>query len=57
MEEYQVIDDAGIFLVQSYVYSVKSIEPGTYLFNTSQNIEQIFKTIVAGPEEKKKEAE
>lgn len=57
LEEYQVIDDAGIFLVQSYVYSVKSIEPGTYLFNTSQNIEQIFKTIVAGPEEKKKEAE
>lgn len=57
LEEYQVIDDAGIFLVQSYVYSVKSIEPGTYLFNTSQNSEEIFKTIVAGPQENKKEAE
>ena len=57
LEEYQVIDDAGIFLVQSYVYSVKDIEPGTYLFNTAQNSEEIFKTIVAGPEENKKEAE
>lgn len=53
LEEYQVIDDAGIFLVQSYVYSVKTIEPGTYLFNTSQNSEEIFETIVSGPEENK----
>lgn len=57
LEEYQVIDDARIFWVQSYVYSVKSIEPGTYLFNTSQNSEEIFKTIVAGPEENKKDTE
>lgn len=53
LEEYQVIDDAGIFLVQSYIYSVKSIKPGTYLFNTSQNSEEILETIVAGPEESK----
>lgn len=57
LEEYQVIDDAGIFRVQSYVYSIKSIEPGTYLFNTSQTSEDIFKTIAAGPEENKKDAE
>lgn len=57
LEEYQVIDDAGIFRVQSYVYSIKSIEPGTYLFNTSQTSEDIFQTIAAGPEENKKDAE
>ncbi len=57
LEEYQVIDDSAIFMVQSYIYDVKSIEPGTYLFNTSQSSEEIFKTIAAGPEENKQEAE
>lgn len=49
LEEYRVIKDAKIFSVQSYVYSVKEIIPGTYLFNTSQTSEEIFKTIAEGP--------
>jgi len=49
LEEYRVIADSKIFSVQSYVYSVKRIEPGTYLFNTSQTSEEIFKTIAEGP--------
>ena len=57
LEEYQVIDDANIFQVQSYIYGVKKIKKGTYLFNTSQSSEEIFKTIAAGPEEKKKNKE
>lgn len=58
LEEYGVIEDAGVFRVQSMVHNVKSIEPGTYSFNTSQNGEEIFKVITAGPEEnKKKESE
>lgn len=55
LTEYGVIDDANAFVVQSYVYSVKEIKPGTYTFNTSWNGEEIFKTISAGPEEDKQE--
>jgi UPF0755 protein len=53
--EYGVIDNANVFVIQSYVYSVKEIKPGTYTFNTSWNGEEIFKTINAGPEEDKQE--
>lgn len=53
LEEFRVIKSANIFRVQSMVYEVKSIEPGTYTFNTSQNGEEIFKIISAGPEENK----
>lgn len=53
--EYGVIDDANVFVVQSYVYSVSKIKPGTYTFNTSWNGEDIFKSINAGPEEDKQE--
>ncbi len=49
LEEYRVIKDSDIFWVQSYVYSVKEIVPGTYSFNTSQTSEDIFKTITEGP--------
>ena len=55
MEEYGVIEDANAFVVQSYIYTVKTIKPGTYTFNTSWTGEEIFKTISAGPEENKKE--
>lgn len=55
LKEYGVIEDANAFVVQSYVYSVKEIKPGTYTFNTSWNGEEIFKTISAGPEEDKQE--
>lgn len=57
LEEYRVIKDADIFSVQSYVYSVKSIVPGTYLFNTSQTSEEIFKTIAEGPIEEEETVE
>lgn len=57
LEEYRVIDDSTIFQVQSYIYKIKTIKPGTYLFNTSQDSEKIFKVIEAGPEEDKKESE
>lgn len=53
--EYGVIDDSTVFVVQSYVYSVSTIKPGTYTFNTSWNGEEIFKVISAGPEEDKQE--
>lgn len=55
LEEYGVIEDANTFVVQSYIYTVKTIKPGTYTFNTSWTGEEIFKTISAGPEENKKE--
>lgn len=54
LEEYGVIDDTLVFKVQSYVYNTKSIEPGTYIFNTSANGEQIFEVINEGPQENKK---
>lgn len=57
LEEYRVIKDADIFSVQSYVYSVKEIVPGTYLFNTSQTSEEIFKTIAEGPIEEEETTE
>ena len=36
LEEYGVIEDANAFVVQSYIYTVKTIKPGTYTFNTAQ---------------------
>ena len=53
LEEYQIIEDSTVFKVLSYVYSVDSVKPGTYILNTSMSGEDIFKTIVAGPEEEK----
>lgn len=57
LEEFRVIKDSKVFRVQSFVYSVKEIKPGTYTFNTSQGSEEIFDTITSGPEEDKKEEE
>ena len=57
LEEYGVIDDKDIFDIQSVIYGVKAIQPGTYSFNTSQSGEDIFEIINAGPEENKKESE
>jgi UPF0755 protein len=54
LEEYQIVKDSGIFRIQAYIYQVKEVKPGTYTFNTSQNAEEIFKTIVSGPEKEKK---
>lgn len=49
LEEFRVIEDATIFKVQAYIYSVKTIEPGSYMFNTSQTGEDILKVIDQGP--------
>lgn len=57
LEEYGVIDDTTVFKVQSYVYNVKSIEPGTYIFNTSKSGEDLFEVIKEGPQENKEEEE
>lgn len=57
LEEYGVIDDTMIFKVQSYVYGVDSIKPGTYIFNTSKAGEDIFEIIKDGPQENQKESE
>lgn len=55
LEEYQIIKDSKIFQIQSYIYQVKSVTPGTYTFNTSENTEEILKVISAGPEDSKEE--
>lgn len=57
LEEYNVIKSSNVFVVQSYVYKVKSIKPGTYSFNTSQSGEEIFKIINEGPEEDRQNTE
>ena len=57
LEEYQIIKDSKIFQIQSYIYQVKSVTPGTYTFNTSENNEEILKIISAGPEEGGEEKE
>ena len=55
LEEFGIIKSSNVFLVQSYLYNVKSITPGTYNFNTSDSAEEIFRILSEGPEEKKEE--
>lgn len=57
LEEYQIIKDSKIFLIQSYMYKVKSVAPGKYTFNTSEGCESILKVISAGPEEEEENKE
>lgn len=57
LEEYQIIKDSKIFQIQSYIYQVNSVTPGTYTFNTSESNEEILKIISAGPEEGTEEKE
>lgn len=49
LKEYNIIKDARVFRIQAKIYDVKSIEPGTYTFNTSQGGEEVLKTISNGP--------
>ena len=51
LAECNVIDDKLAFKLQSMIYKVDEIKPGTYIFNTSKGGEEIFKIINAGPEE------
>lgn len=55
LEEFGIIKSSNVFLVQSYIYNVRSVTPGTYNFNTSNSAEEIFRILSDGPEEKKEE--
>ena len=50
LEEFGIIRDSNVFKVQSYIYKVRSVKPGTYHFNTSYSADQIFEVISKGPE-------
>ncbi len=56
LEEFNVIKSSSVFKIQTYLYDVKDIAPGTYTFNSSNSNEEIFKIISKGPikEDKKK---
>ena len=45
LEEYGIINDEKVLWVQSFIYEVKVVKPGTYTFNTSDNGEEILKVI------------
>lgn len=45
LEEYEIINDDKVLWVQSFIYEVKVVKPGTYTFNTSDNGEEILKVI------------
>ena len=45
LEEYGIINDDKVLWVQSFIYEVKVVKPGTYTFNTSYNGEEILKVI------------
>ena len=45
LEEYGIINDDKELWVQSFIYEVKVVKPGTYTFNTSDNGEEILKVI------------
>lgn len=49
LKEYGVIDDTNIFYLQSLIFEVSEVQPGTYTFNTSQSGEEILGTVSAGP--------
>jgi UPF0755 protein len=56
LEELGIINSGNVFKVQSYLYDVHSVKPGTYNFNTSYGAEEIFRIISEGPNEDKEEA-
>ena len=45
LEEYGIINDDKVLWVESFIYEVKVVKPGTYTFNTSDNGEKILKVI------------
>lgn len=55
LEEYGVVKSSSVFYVQSLIYEVKSVKPGTYTFNTSQSGDKILGTVTAGPAEQQEE--
>ena len=45
LEEYGIINDDKVLWVESFIYEVKVVKPGTYTFNTSDNGEKKLKVI------------
>ena len=45
LEEYGIINDDKVLWVQSFIYEVKVVKPGTYTFNTSDNGEEILSKV------------
>lgn len=46
---YGIVDNANIFYVQSLIYEVSEVEPGTYTLNNSDSAEDILDVIRNGP--------
>lgn len=55
LEEYGVVKNSTVFYVQSLIYEVKRVVPGTYTFNTSHSGDKILATVTAGPAEQQEE--
>ena len=51
LEEFGIIKSSNVFIVQSYIYDVREVAPGTYNFNTSYSSEEIFRILSEGPKE------
>lgn len=49
LQEYEVIEDYKIFYLQSIIYEVSEVTPGTYTFNDSQSGEDILDIVKEGP--------
>lgn len=51
LQEFGIIEDSNVFYVQSIIFEVKTVKPGTYIFNTSQTGEEILSVVRNGPKE------
>ena len=51
LEENGLISDKNIFRLQAVLFELK-INPGTYTFNTDDDVDEIIEEISAGPEKK-----
>ncbi|MCR5837429.1 MAG: endolytic transglycosylase MltG [Lachnospiraceae bacterium] len=49
LEEDGIVRNSIVFYIQSVVYEIKTVQPGTYKFNTSDSGDKILQTIAAGP--------
>ena len=49
LEDCNIISDSNVFDIQAWLYGVKKVKPGTYVFNNSKGGEDIFKIISGGP--------
>ena len=56
LEEFGIVKDSRVFYVQSIIFQVKKVKPGTYTFNTSKTGEEILNIINNGPIEDQEES-